>query len=159
MAIERISAANSVDNRNKWIFKKITSKERGLFGNNTSSLPKNERDYLSVINEMKRFKDGKSYQEISIKELSHFFLIQYRFRFGKDCIDYNWFNFQSTMKRLRDYLDSESWTEVAYFIYSSIEKCKDRTFSREEIITLSTFKRSWYVDELLGKSQKFSGFY
>lgn len=159
MSRERISAANPDAPKFRWIFKEIKSKTRGLFGNGASSLSQRDQDYLMVAAEIRKFREGKSYQEISIKQLSHFFIIQYRFRFGIDCIDYNWFNFQSTMKKLKDYLNSESCTELGYFLYSSIEKCKDRSFSREEVLTLSTFKRSWYLDELLDRKSKFSGFY
>ena len=159
MSRKRIYAANPSAQNNKWIFKEIKSNVRGLFGASKSSLSQRDQDYLIVTKEIQNLASGKAYQEISVKQLSHFFIVQYQFRFGSECIDYNWFNFQNTMKKLKDYAEYKSWIEVALFIYSSFEQCLDRTFSREEIITLSTFKRSWYVDELLGKSQKFSGFY
>ena len=159
MSRKRISGANPSAQNNRWIFKEIKSNVRGLFGASKSSLSQKDQDYLIVIQEIQNLANGKEYREISIKQLSHFFIVQYRFRFGIDCIDYNWFNFQNTMKRLKDYAECKSWIEVALFIYSSFEQCLDRTFSKEELITLSTFKRSWLVDELKGKKQKFSGFY
>lgn len=159
MSRKRVFAANKTTQINKWIFKEIKSNVRGLFGASKSSLPQKDQDYLIVSKEIQNLANGKVYQEISIKQLSHFFVIQYRFRFGMDCIDYNWFNFQNTMKKLKNYAECKSWTEVALFLYSSFEQCIDRTFSKEEVITLSTFKRSWLVDELRGKKEKFSGFY
>ena len=159
MSRKRISAANPDAQNTNWIFKEIKSNIRGLFGDSKSSLSKKEQDYLIVIKEIKNLANGKDYQEISIKQLSHFFIVQYKFRFGIDCIDYNWFNFQNTMTKLKDYTEYTSWIELALFIYYSFEKCLDRTFSKEEVITLSTFKRRWLVDELRGKKEKFSGFY
>ena len=159
MSRKRISAANPSAQNTNWIFKEIKSNIRGLFGDSKSSLSKKEQDYLIVIKEIQNLANGKDYQEISIKQLSHFFIVQYKFRFGIDCIDYNWFNFQNTMKKLKDYAECTSWIELALFIYYSFEKCLDRTFSKEEVITLSSFKRSWMVDELRGKKEKFSGFY
>ena len=159
MSRKRISSANPSAQNTNWIFKEIKSNIRGLFGDSKSSLSKKEQDYLIVIKEIQNLANGKDYQEISIKQLSHFFIVQYKFRFGMDCIDYNWFNFQNTMTKLKDYAEYTSWIEVALFIYYSFEKCLDRTFSKEEVITLSTFKRSWMVDELRGKKEKFNGFY
>ena len=159
MSRKRISAASKSAQNKKWIFKEIKSNVRGLFGASKSSLSQRDQDYLIVIKEIQNLSNGKDYQEISIKQLSHFFIVQYRFRFGIDCIDYNWFNFQNTMKKLKDYAECTSWIELALFIYSSFEQCIDRTFSKEEVITLSTFKRSSMVDELREKKEKFSGFY
>ena len=159
MSRKRISAASKSAKNKKWIFKEIKSNVRGLFGASKSSLSQRDQDYLIVIKEIQNLSNGKDYQEISIKQLSHFFIVQYKFRFGIDCIDYNWFNFKNTMIKLKDYIECTSWIELALFIYYSFEKCLDRTFSKEEVITLSTFKRSWMVDELRGKKEKFSGFY
>ena len=159
MSRNRILSADTAMRKKSWIFKEIKSNIRGLFGTSASSLPQKEQDYLIVTKEIQNMANGKEYQEVTIKQLSHFFIIQYHFRFGIDCIDYNWFNFQNTMKKLKDYVECNSNTELALFIYESFEQCIGRTFSRENIITLSTYKRSWYVDELRGKKQRFDGFY
>ena len=136
-------------------FKKRPKSTSRLFGKElNSTLSKGEQDYFIVVDALQ----GKKV-EPTLKQVGAFFAQQYRFIFNCDCIDYNWFNFQNTMKRLKDYAECKSWIEVALFIYSSFEQCLDRTFSKEELITLSTFKRSWLVDELKGKKQKFSGFY
>jgi hypothetical protein len=89
MSRKRISAANPSAQNTNWIFKEIKSNIRGLFGDSKSSLSKKEQDYLIVIKEIRNLASGKDYQEISIKQLSHFFIVQYRFRFGIDYIRYN----------------------------------------------------------------------
>lgn len=158
MSRERIRAISDTG-PSSWRFKKFQSATRGLFGTSAGSLPQSEQNYLIVSQAIQSLSAGKEYQEITLKQLSHFFVIHYEFRFKTSCLDYNWFNFQETMKKLRGYLEADSWVAVAEFIYSSFEKCIDRRFSREKILTLSSFKRSWYVEELLGKSGKFDGFY
>ena len=128
MSRKRISAANTTAQSNKWIFKEIKSNVRGLFGASKSSLSQRDQDYLIVTKEIQNLASGKDYQEISIKQLSHFFIVQYQFRFGIECIDYNWFNFQNTMKKLKDYAEYKSWIEVALFIYSSLSNALTELF-------------------------------
>jgi len=150
-----------MDNQNSsLILKEIKSTTRGLFGKSASSLPQRDQDYLFVGNQLANYLNEKQFEEVTLKQVSHFFLVQYRFRFNQDCIDYNWFNFQNTMKKLKDYLSADSWVEVSYFLYSSIEKSIDKVCPDiPNPITLSVFKRAWLIEELLGGKQKFSGFY
>nr|DAF98299.1 MAG TPA: hypothetical protein [Siphoviridae sp. ctaDn21] len=160
MSRERIKS-RTMDNQNSsLILKEIKSTTRGLFGKSASSLPQRDQDYLFVGNQLANYLNEKQFEEVTLKQVSHFFLVQYRFRFNQDCIDYNWFNFQNTMKKLKDYLSADSWVEVSYFLYSSIEKSIDKVCPDiPNPITLSVFKRAWLIEELLGGKQKFSGFY
>ena len=160
MSRERIKS-RTMDNQNSsLILKEIKSTTRGLFGKSASSLPQRDQDYLFVGNQLANYLNEKQFEEVTLKQVSHFFLVQYRFRFNQDCIDYNWFNFQNTMKKLKDYLGADSWVEVSYFLYASIEKSINKVCPNvPNPITLSVFKRTWLIEELLGDKQKFSGFY
>lgn len=160
MVRKRIKSRTAVERNSSLILKEIKNTTRGLFGTSASSLPQRDQDYLFVSKQLSNYLNEKSFEEVSLKQVSHFFIVQYRYRFEKDCIDYNWFNFQTTMKKLRDYLNAGSWVEVTYFLYTSIEKSMDKVCPNvPSPITLSVYKRTWLIEELLGGKQKFSGFY
>ena len=160
MGRERIKS-RTMDKQNATLkFKEIKNTTRGLFGQSASSLSQRDQDYLYVGTQVSNYLAQKQFEEVTLKQVSHFFLVQYRFRFKQDCIDYNWFNFQNTMKKLRDYLSADSWIEVSYFLYISIEKSIDKVCPHvPNPITLSVFKRTWLIEELLDGKPKFSGFY
>lgn len=160
MGRERIKS-RTMDKQNATLkFKEIKNTTRGLFGQSASSLSQRDQDYLYVSTQVSNYLAQKKFEEVTLKQVSHFFLVQYRFRFKQDCIDYNWFNFQNTMKKLKDYLSADSWIEVSYFLYASIEKSIDKVCPHvPNPITLSVFKRTWLIDELLGGKPKFTGFY
>lgn len=160
MSRERIKS-RTMDKQNATLkFKEIKNTTRGLFGQSASSLSQRDQDYLYVSTQVSNYLAQKQFEEVTLKQVSHFFLVQYRFRFKQDCIDYNWFNFQNTMKKLRDYLSADSWIEVSYFLYISIEKSIDKVCPHvPNPITLSVFKRTWLIEELLDGKPKFSGFY
>lgn len=160
MSRERIKS-RTMDKQNATLkFKEIKNTTRGLFGQSASSLSQRDRDYLYVGTQVSNYLVQKKFEEVTLKQVSHFFLVQYRFRFKQDCIDYNWFNFQNTMKKLKDYLSADSWVEVSYFLYISIEKSIDKVCPHvPNPITLSVFKRTWLIEELLDGKPKFSGFY
>lgn len=160
MARERIKS-RTMDTQNSTLkFKEIKNTTRGLFGQSASSLSQRDQDYLYVGAQVSNYLAQKKFEEVTLKQVSHFFLVQYRFRFKQDCIDYNWFNFQNTMKKLKDYLSAGSWVEVSYFLYASIEKSIDKVCPNvPNPITLSVFKRTWLIEELLGGKPKFTGFY
>lgn len=160
MSRERIKS-RTMDKQNATLkFKEIRNTTRGLFGQSASSLSQRDQDYLYVGTQVSNYLAQKQFEEVTLKQVSHFFLVQYRFRFEQDCIDYNWFNFQNTMKKLKDYLSAGSWVEVSYFLYSSIEKSIDKVCPHvPNPITLSVFKRTWLIEELLDGKPKFSGFY
>ena len=160
MPRERIKSQNNNSDNRHLLFKSIGLPTKGLFGNSTKGLSNRDRDYLITKDQILNFINGKAYTEITLKQLSHFFLVQYEFIYKVECIDYNWFNFQTTMKKLKDYTGYSSWVEMAWFLYQSIDKSSRCLFENvPNIITLSVFKRSWLVDELLDKSPKFSSFY
>ena len=160
MVRKRIKSRTAVGRNSSLILKEIKNTTRGLFGTSASSLPRRDQDYLFVSKQLSNYLNKKSFEEVSLKQVSHFFIVQYRYRFEKDCIDYNWFNFQTTMKKLRDYLNAGSWIEITYFLYTSIEKSLDKVCPNvPSPITLSVYKRTWLIEELLGGKQKFSGFY
>ena len=160
MSRERIKSRTMDTQTPSLILKEIKSTTRGLFGKSASSLPQRDQDYLFVSNQLANYLNEKQFEEVTLKQVSHFFLVQYRFRFKQDCIDYNWFNFQNTMKKLKDYLSADSWIEVSYFLYISIEKSIDKVCPHvPNPITLSVFKRTWLIEELLDGKPKFSGFY
>ena len=98
MARERIKSRTMDTQNSSLILKEIKNTTRGLFGKSASSLPQRDQDYLFVSNQLANYLSEKQFEEITLKQVSHFFLVQYRFRFKQDCIDYNWFNFQNTMK-------------------------------------------------------------
>lgn len=160
MSRERIKS-RTMDKQNATLkFKEIKNTTRGLFGQSASSLSQRDRDYLYVGAQVSNYLMQKKFEEVTLKQVSHFFLVQYRFRFKQDCIDYNWFNFQNTMKKLKDYLGADSWVEVSYFLYISIEKSIDKVCPHvPNPITLSVFKRTWLIEKLLDGKPKFSGFY
>lgn len=160
MGRERIKS-RTMDKQNATLkFKEIKNTTRGLFGQSASSLSQRDQDYLYVSTQVSNYLAQKKFEEVTLKQVSHFFLVQYRFRFKQDCIDYNWFNFQNTMKKLKDYLSAGSWVEVSYFLYASIEKSIDKVCPNvPNPITLSVFKRTWLIEELLGGKPKFTGFY
>ena len=160
MGRERIKS-RTMDKQNATLkFKEIKNTTRGLFGQSASSLSQRDQDYLYVSTQVSNYLAQKKFEEVTLKQVSHFFLVQYRFRFKQDCIDYNWFNFQNTMKKLKDYLSAGSWVEVSYFLYSSIEKSINKVCPNvPNPITLSVFKRTWLIEELLGGKPKFTGFY
>ena len=160
MGRERIKS-RTMDKQNATLkFKEIKNTTRGLFGQSASSLSQRDQDYLYVGTQVSNYLAQKQFEEVTLKQVSHFFLVQYRFRFKQDCIDYNWFNFQNTMKKLRDYLSADSWIEVSYFLYISIEKSIDKVCPHvPNPITLSVFKRTWLIEELFDGKPKFSGFY
>lgn len=160
MGRERIKS-RTMDTQNATLkFKEIKNTTRGLFGQSASSLSQRDQDYLYVGTQVSNYLAQKKFEEVTLKQVSHFFLVQYRFRFEQDCIDYNWFNFQNTMKKLKDYLSAGSWVEVSYFLYASIEKSIDKVCPNvPNPITLSVFKRTWLIKELLDGKPKFSGFY
>ena len=160
MGRERIKS-RTMDKQNATLkFKEIKNTTRGLFGQSASSLSQRDQDYLYVSTQVSNYLAQKKFEEVTLKQVSHFFLVQYRFRFEQDCIDYNWFNFQNTMKKLKDYLKADSWVEVSYFLYASIEKSIDKVCPNvPNPITLSVFKRTWLIEELLGGKPKFTGFY
>lgn len=159
MSRQRIKSRNN-DSDNHLLFKSIGLPTKGLFGNSSNGLSKRDRDYLITKDQILNLVNSRPYTEITLKQLSHFFIVQYEFIYKQECIDYNWFNFQSTMKKLKDYAECSTWVELAWFIYESIDKSSRGLFENvPNVITLSVFKRSWLVDELLGKSQRFSGFY
>lgn len=160
MSRQRIKSRNTDTQVSGLLFKSISLPTKGLFGNSTNGLSKRDRDYLITKDQLINLVSGKDYTEITLKQLSHFFIVQYEFIYKKECIDYNWFNFQATMKKLKDYTECSTWVELAWFIYESIDKSSRGLFENvPNVITLSVFKRTWLVDELLGKSQRFSGFY
>lgn len=160
MARERITSRKQRDENSTLNLKKIRNTTRGLFGSSASSLTQRDQDYLWVGTQIANYLGDREVTEITVKQLSHFFLVQYRYRFEKDCIDYNWFNFQNTMKKLKDYLGASTWVELSYFLYISIEKSSNNVCANvPNPITLSVFKRTWLIDELLGNKRKFSGFY
>ena len=160
MGRERIKS-RTMDKQNATLkFKEIKNTTRGLFGQSASSLSQRDQDYLYVGTQVSNYLTQKKFEEVTLKQVSHFFLVQYRFRFKQDCIDYNWFNFQNTMKKLKDYLSAGSGVEVSYFLYASIEKSIDKVCPNvPNPITLSVFKRTWLIEELLDGKPKFSGFY
>lgn len=160
MGRERIKS-RTMDKQNATLkFKEIKNTTRGLFGQSASSLSQRDQDYLYVSTQVSNYLAQKKFEEVTLKQVSHFFLVQYRFRFEQDCIDYNWFNFQNTMKKLKDYLSAGSWVEVSYFLYASIEKSIDKVCPNvPNPITLSVFKRTWLIEELLSGKPKFTGFY
>ena len=160
MSRERIKSRTMVKQNATLKFKEIKNTTRGLFGQSASSLSQRDQDYLYVSTQVSNYLAQKKFEEVTLKQVSHFFLVQYRFRFKQDCIDYNWFNFQNTMKKLKDYLSAGSWVEVSYFLYASIEKSINKVCPHvPNPITLSVFKRTWLIEELLGGKPKFTGFY
>lgn len=160
MARERITSRTQRVENSTLNLKQIRNTTRGLFGSSASSLPQRDQDYIWVGKQLSNYLQDAEVKELTLKQVSHFFLVQYRYRFEKDCIDYNWFNFQNTMKKLKEYLGSDTWVEIAYFLYISMEKSSNNICSNiPNPITLSVFKRTWLIDELLGNKQKFSGFY
>nr|DAK37799.1 MAG TPA: hypothetical protein [Caudoviricetes sp.] len=140
-------------------FAKRPKAKSGLFGKEMNSpLTKAEQSYFQVVEMIKADKG-----ELTLKQLSHFFVKQYRHIYGNDCIDYNWFNFSTTMKNCRAYLGIESNLELAKFLVKSFDiypKIRSDLKLTESQLTLSTLKRAFIVEALeSGKSKKFDGFY
>ncbi len=130
-----------------------------LFGKDMNApLTKAEQSYFEVV-EMIKADIG----EPTIKQLSHFFVKQYRHIYKNDCIDYNWFNFSTAIKNCQSYLGIESNLEMAKFLVKSFDiypKIRSALKLTESQLTLSTLKRAFIVEALeSGKAKKFDGFY
>lgn len=131
----------------------------GLFGKEMNApLSKADQSYFEVV-EMIQADKG----EPTLKQLSHFFVKQYRHIYKNDCIDYNWFNFSTTIKNCQSYLGLESNLEMAKFLVKSFDiypKIRSALKLTESQLTLSTLKRAFIVEALeSGKAKKFEGFY
>ena len=143
----------------KYNFAERPKTKSGLFGKEMNSpLSKAEQSYFEVVEMIKADKG-----EPTLKQLSHFFVKQYRHIYGKDCIDYNWFNFSTTIKNCQQYLGIESNLEMAKFLVKSFDiypKIRSALKLKESQLTLSTLKRAFIVEALeSGKAKKFDGFY
>jgi hypothetical protein len=159
VARQRIGSSGRPKNQVALTFKERPKTRSTLFGKDvTAGLSKVEQDYFQIVDAL----NGKPF-EPNMKQVSSFFIVQYEFNFNIKCIDYNWFNFSSTMKKVQDYLNIESNLELCRFLAESFvkyENVRKRLKLTEKFITVSTFKRAWILDELEGKSgQKFEGFY
>lgn len=158
MARERIGSRPKKE-KVSLVFKERPKARSALFGKPMNAkLTKGEEDYFKVAELL-----TKGEGVITAHQLGAFFAQQYRFRFGTDCIDYNWFNFSKTAQSVKDYLKLESNLELAQFFAESFEKySKVRTKLRlnEPLPTVSTFKRAFILEELRGNGgTKFEGFY
>lgn len=159
MARQRIGSSSSSKNEIQLTFKERPKTRSSLFGKDVSTvLSKIEQDYFQIVEAL----NGKLF-EPNMKQVSSFFIVQYEFIFNIKCIDYNWFNFSNTMKNVQQYLNLESNIELCRFLAESFvkyEKVRRRLNLTEKVITVSTFKRAWILDELEGKiGSKFEGFY
>ncbi len=130
-----------------------------LFGKDMNApLTKAEQSYFEVVEMIKADKG-----EPTLKQLSHFFVKQYRHIYKNDCIDYNWFNFSTAIKNCQSYLGIESNLEMAKFLFKSFDiypKIRSALKLTESQLTLSTLKRAFIVEALeSGKAKKFDGFY
>ena len=160
MSRQRLTGGNNNARLNEFNFKQFRG-SKGLFGNTMSKLPKRDQSYIHVCNQIQKLSTGEPFDEISLKELSYFFIVQFEYIFKQSCLDYNWFNFQSTIKKVQDYEHFDNNVEIAQFLYSSINVSFDKIYKDIPCpLTLSTFKRAWLLDQLLGKNKpKFEGFY
>lgn len=159
MARQRIGSSSSSKNEIQLTFKERPKTRSSLFGKDVSTvLSKIEQDYFQIVEAL----NGKLF-EPNMKQVSSFFIVQYEFIFNIKCIDYNWFNFSNTMKNVQQYLNLDSNIELCRFLAESFvkyEKVRRRLNLTEKVITVSTFKRAWILDELEGKiGSKFEGFY
>lgn len=159
MARQRIGSSKSLKNEVQLLFKDKPKTRSSLFGKDIATgLSKIEQDYFQIVEAL----NGKPF-EPNLKQVSSFFIVQYEFNFKIKCIDYNWFNFSNTMKNVQQYLNIESNLELCRFLAESFvkyEKVRKRLKLNDKFITVSTFKRSWILDELEGKmGSKFEGFY
>lgn len=159
MARQRIGSSSSARNEIQLTFKERPKTRSSLFRKDVSTgLSNIEQDYFQIVEAL----NGKLF-EPNMKQVSSFFIVQYEFIFEIKCIDYNWFNFSTTMKRVQQYLNLDSNIELCRFLAESFvkyEKVRRRLNLTEKVITVSTFKRAWILDELEGKiGSKFEGFY
>lgn len=159
MARQRIGASKGQESQLEIPFKKRPKTRSALFGKDVQGRLSNvEQDYFQIVDAL----NGKPF-EPTLKQVSSFFIVQYEFMFNVKCIDYNWFNFSSTMKNVKNYLDISSNIELCQFLAESFvkyEKVRKKLNLQERFITISSFKRAWILDELEGKTgQKFEGFY
>lgn len=159
MARQRIGSSSSSKNEIQLTFKERPKTRSSLFGKDVSTgLSKIEQDYFQIVEAL----NGKLF-EPNMKQVSSFFIVQYEFIFEIKCIDYNWFNFSTTMKNVQQYLNLNSNIELCRFLAESFvkyEKVRKKLNLTEKVITVSTFKRAWILDELEGKiGSKFEGFY
>nr|DAK36630.1 MAG TPA: hypothetical protein [Caudoviricetes sp.] len=130
-----------------------------LFGKDMNApLTKADQSYFEVVEMIKADKG-----EPTLKQLSHFFVKQYRHIYKNDCIDYNWFNFSTAIKNCQSYLGIESNLEMAKFLVKSFDiypKIRSALKLTESQLTLSTLKRAFIVEALeSGRAKKFDGFY
>lgn len=159
MARQRIGSSGNSKNEIELTFKDKPKTRSTLFGKDIATgLSKIDQDYFQIVDAL----NGKQF-EPNMKQVSSFFIVQYEFIFRIKCIDYNWFNFSNTMKKVQQYLNIESNLELCRFLAESFvkyEKVRKKLNLTEKVITVSTFKRAWILDELEGKmGSKFEGFY
>lgn len=159
MARQRIGSSGNSKNEIELTFKDKPKTRSTLFGKDIATgLSKIEQDYFQIVEAL----NGKPF-EPNMKQVSSFFIVQYEFIFEIECIDYNWFNFSNTMKKVQQYLNIDSNLELCRFLAESFvkyEKVRKKLNLTEKVITVSTFKRAWILDELEGKiGSKFEGFY
>lgn len=158
MARERIGSSPKKE-KVSLVFKERPKAKSALFGKSMNAkLTKAEEDYFKVAESI-----IKGEGPIAAHQVGSFFAQQYRFRFGIDCIDYNWFNFSKTAQSVKDYLKIESNLELAQFFAESFEKyskVRTKLGLNESLPTVSTFKRAFILEELRGNGgSKFEGFY
>lgn len=159
MARQRIGSSGNSKNEIELTFKDKPKTRSSLFGKDIATgLSKVDQDYFQIVEAL----NGKQF-EPNMKQVSSFFIVQYEFIFEIKCIDYNWFNFSNTMKKVQQYLNIDSNLELCRFLAESFvkyEKVRKKLNLTEKVITVSTFKRAWILDELEGKmGSKFEGFY
>lgn len=147
---------------------KLTSK---LFDTSSIKTPASQlslmdRDYHTVAYVLKNRYQGSVSDETnieSIKVIGNFFQVHYKNVFGMKCIDYNWFNFLKVMEGVMTYFQFKDFIELADFICRSFVRFTEAKKSlnlTDKILTLSTFRQTWILDELENPSaQKFTGFY
>lgn len=161
MARERINGGNITPE--KFVFlEEIKGGARQLFGIKKPSqlLTPDQANYFEVKDQLEKMMKGEPYKEVSLKQLASFFKLHYELLFKKQCIDYNWFNFQSTAKKVKEYLNLENNVALSYFFIKSMTDIKANRFKElEDFPTLSTYKTGWKLNILAGKTVKFDGFY
>ena len=160
MSRQRLTGTDSDVSKTKLNFKQFKG-SKGLFGTTMSKLPKRDQSYIHVSKQIQNLRLGKDFEEISLKDIAYFFIVQFEYIFEQSCLDHNWFNFQNTIKRIQDYEHFENNVQLANFLYESIQISYGKIYTDIPCpLTLSTFKRAWLLDMLLGKNKpKFSGFY
>lgn len=147
---------------------KVASK---LFDNDkiakpASQLTQVERDYYTVAYVLKsKYLTGTPNDTNidSIKVIANFYQKYYENVFGVKCIDYNWYHFLKVMEGVMTYFQFTNFIDLADFICKSFVRFENvsKTLNlSEKVLSLSTYRQPWILDELdKPQTKRFEGFY